>query len=130
MLLSKIRVLVADDHQAVLNAVQRHLSEEFELVGAAANGQEALEAVQQLYPDVLVTDISMPVLNGFEVASTLQANKSRAKIIFLSLNSASEFHRAAFAVGASGYVSKTRLATDLTLAIRVVWSGSTFISPQ
>jgi DNA-binding NarL/FixJ family response regulator len=130
MLLSKIRVLVADDHQAVLNAVQRHLSEEFELVGAAANGQEALEAVHQLDPDVLVTDVSMPVLNGFEVASTLQANKSRAKIIFLSLNSASEFHRAAFAVGASGYVSKTRLATDLTLAIRVVWSGSTFISPQ
>jgi DNA-binding NarL/FixJ family response regulator len=130
MLLSKIRVLVADDHQAVLNAVQRHLSEEFELVGAAANGQEALEAVQQLDPDVLVTDISMPVLNGFEVASTLQANKSRAKIIFLSLHSASEFHRAAFAIGASGYVSKTRLATDLTVAIRVVWSGSTFISPQ
>jgi len=130
MLLSKIRVLVADDHQAVLNAVQDHLSEEFELVGAAANGQEALEAVQQLDPDVLVTDISMPVFNGFEVASTLQANKSRAKIIFLSSHSASEFHRAAFAVGASGYVSKTRLATDLTLAIRVVWSGSTFISPQ
>jgi DNA-binding NarL/FixJ family response regulator len=128
--LSKIRVLIGDDHPAVLDEVRRYLSQEFEVVGAVSNGQEAFEGVQQFDPDVLVTDISMPVLNGFQAAANLQACQSRAKIIFLSMHAGVEFHRAAFAVGASGFVSKSRLAVDLALAIREVYSGHTFISPQ
>jgi len=87
------------------------------------NGAQAVNAVLTLDPDVLVTDISMPVLGGLEAASQLQRAGCRAKVIFLTANNGQEFIDAAFSAGASGYVNKTRLSTDLIPAIQQAMSG-------
>jgi DNA-binding NarL/FixJ family response regulator len=125
----KIRVLLADDHQAMLARVRRELGEEFEIVGAVRDGQAAVEAVLLFDPDVIVTDISMPGMDGLQVASVLKANQCRARVVFLSIHEDPDFFDAAFAAGASGYVTKARLSTDLIRAIRQVLQGHKFVSP-
>ncbi len=77
--MSKIRVVLADDHQAMLARVREELGEHFEVVAAVSNGAEALKAIAAFDPDVLVADISMPVLDGLQTATSLRANKNRAK---------------------------------------------------
>jgi DNA-binding NarL/FixJ family response regulator len=128
MHVSKVRVLVADDHQAILTRVRRELGEEFEIVGTAETGQEAVDAVSRFDPDVLVMDISMPGLNGLEAASHLRGSCCRTKIIFLTIHDDPDFIAAAFSAGASGYVTKNRLSLDLVLAIREALLGKTFTS--
>ena len=126
--MSKARVLLADDHQAMLAKVRRELGDEFEIVATVENGEEAVEAVGRLDPDVLVIDISMPVLNGLEAASRLHAKSCRTKIVFLTIHADSDYIAAALSSGASGYVIKNRLSTDLVPAIREVLQGHTFVS--
>lgn len=126
--MAKIRVVLADDYAAVLARTRMTLEGEFDIVGTAANGSEAVSAVRSLDPDVLVIDISMPVLNGLQAASSLRDSRCRAKIIFLTIHEDSDFVRAAFAAGASGYVTKSRLSTDLALAIREAVQGHTYVS--
>lgn len=126
--MTKIRVLLADDHQAILARVRRELGEEFEIVGSAGNGQDAVDAVSSLDPDVLVIDISMPVLNGLDAALRLRATHCRAKVVFLTIHDDLDFIAAALSAGASGYVLKNRLSTDLVPAIRAALLGHTFIS--
>ena len=129
--LSKIRVVLADDHQQMIAIVSQTLGEEFEVVGTVENGKQAVNAVLTLNPDVLVIDISMPVLNGLRAAEQLQTVDSRAKIIFLTVYEGADFVDAAFSAGASGYVTKGRLSTDLIPAIHAAMLGRTFISaPQ
>ena len=129
--LSKIRVGLADDHQQMIAIVSQTLGEEFEVVGTVENGKQAVNAVLTLNPDVLVIDISMPVLNGLRAAEQLQTVDSRAKIIFLTVYEGAGFVDAAFSAGASGYVTKGRLSTDLIPAIHAAMLGRTFISaPQ
>jgi len=125
-----VRVLLADDHGDFLRKVQAELSPEFEIADTAANGEDAIEAVHRLDPDVLVIDISMPVLDGLQAASRLRDARCRTKIVFLTIHEQSDFVSAAFAAGASGYVSKRHLGTDLVAAIREVLQGHTFISPS
>lgn len=127
--MAKVRVLLADDHVAILARIRRGLGEEFEIVDAVKNGQEAVEAVIRLDPDVLVTDISMPVLDGFQAASRIRAAGSRTKVIFLTVHEDTDFVSAAFAAGASGYVTKSRLSTDLAPAINDALQGRSFVSP-
>ena len=97
--------------------VRQTLAEEFEVVGAVEDGKQAVNAVLTLNPDALVIDISMPVLNGLQAAKHLQTADCRAKIIFLTIYESRDFLEAAFSAGASGYVNKTRLSTDLIPAI-------------
>jgi DNA-binding NarL/FixJ family response regulator len=125
-----VRVLLADDHRDFLRKVQGELSTEFEIVDTAANGEDAIEAVRRLDPDVLVIDISMPILDGLQAASRLRDARCRTKIVFLTIHEQSDFISAAFAAGASGYVSKRHLGTDLVAAIHEVLQGHTFISPS
>jgi DNA-binding NarL/FixJ family response regulator len=119
---------VADDHKDMRDRVVRVLENDFDLLDAVADGQALLEAAGQLKPDLCLLDVSMPVVNGFEAASRLRKSGSRAKIVFLSIHEDVDFVRAAFAVGASGYVLKRRLASDLLEAIRVALAGGTFSS--
>ncbi len=126
---AKVRVLLADDHVAILARVQRQLGEEFEIVGTVKNGQEAVEAVLRLDPDVLVIDVSMPVLDGFRAASRIRDAGGRTKVIFLTVHEDADFVSAAFSAGASGYVTKSRLATDLVPAINDALLGRSFVSP-
>jgi DNA-binding NarL/FixJ family response regulator len=124
----KIRVVLADDHQAVVAKVRSVLCEEVEVVDEVADGSEAIDAVSRLDPDVLVIDISMPVLDGLQAAARLQKANCRAKIIFLTIHEDQDYVAAALHVGASGYVTKSRLAIDLNPAIRAALQGRTFVS--
>lgn len=128
--MAAIRILLADDSEALQAELCGELGKEFEIVGAVANGKDAVEAVLRLDPDVLVLDITMPLLNGIQACSRLHDTHSRTKILFLSIHEQSEYVSAAFSAGASGYVSKRRLASDLASAIREVTEGNIFLSPS
>ena len=127
--MSRIRVLLADDHERVLEYVREFLSTEFEIVAAVTDGKTALDAAAHLRPDVVVLDISMPVLTGLQVARLLQDVDSRVKIVFLTVDKDPDTCRAAIETGAVGYVLKARLVTDLIPAIKLATEGGRFISP-
>jgi DNA-binding NarL/FixJ family response regulator len=126
----RARVLLADDHQDFLAATARFLEPEFEVVEAVGNGRALVEGAPRLDPDLLVVDIAMPVLNGIEAARQLTAAGSRAKIVFLTVHDDEDYVRAARAVGALGYVLKSRLASDLAPALREALEGRAFVSPS
>jgi DNA-binding NarL/FixJ family response regulator len=127
---AKISVLLADDSETILEELHGELGSQFKIVGAVANGQDAVNAVTRLDPDVLVLDISMPIFSGIQVASCLRERHPRTKILFLSIHEQSEYISAAFSAGASGYVTKRRLVKDLAVAIREVVQGHLFLSPS
>ena len=120
-------VLVADDHPQVLEAVSTLLEADFRLVGATTDGQRALESSYRLDPDLVVLDITMPGLNGFQVARELKRTGARAKIVFLSMHAANDYVATAIASGAHGYVLKTRMQPDLKSALRHVLAGRLFM---
>ena len=123
-----IRVLLADDQPNVLETACSLLSDEFEIVAAVGNGQEAVDAVQRFVPDILVLDITMPILNGFEVARRLATAGSTTRIVMLTVYEDNAFVSAAFSAGARGYVPKRTMSVDLIPAIRAAAEGRTFIS--
>lgn len=102
----------------------------FHVVGAAHNGREMVAEALRLRPDVIVADISMPGLSGIEAAHQLRERGSTAKLVFLTIHLEDEFLDACLAEGASGYVVKAHLKTDLIPAINAALSGHQFISPS
>lgn len=124
----RIRIVLADDFEPLIETVRRLLADEFEIVGSVNNGQAAIEAVGRLDPDLLVLDIGMPNLDGFEVVARLNPSSCRTKMILLTSFSDPEFISTALARGVGGYVFKNRLVTDLPPAIREVMHGHTFVS--
>ena len=126
--MTRIRVLLADDHQIVLDRVRRILATDFDVVGAVNNGRDAVAEAERLDPDVLVIDISMPILDGLQAADRLRAKNRRAKIIFLTVHKDRDFVAAALSAGASGYVTKADVTTDLIPAIREALVGRIYIS--
>jgi DNA-binding NarL/FixJ family response regulator len=124
-----VRVLLADDHAGVLAYVCERLGKAFEVIGSVEDGKQAVDAVLRLDPDVVVLDISMPVLNGFQVTALLREARCRTKIVILTIFEDSKYISAAFSSGANAYVSKRYLAADLEAAINAVLRGSRFISP-
>ena len=127
--MNRARVLLADDHRAVCESVASLLESDFDVVGSVPNGQELLIEAERLHPDVVVTDISMPVLDGIEAARQLSVSQPDAKVVFLTVHDGAEFVRACLAAGAIGYVVKSRLTTDLIPAIHEILAGHQFISP-
>lgn len=128
--MATIRVLLADDNRAMLADLQDELRKEFSIAGAVDNGEEAIREVLRLDPDVLVLDITMPGLSGIQVAARLHDSRVRTKVLFLTIHEQAEYISAAFAAGASGYVTKRRLGADLAPAIRQVFQGQVFLSPS
>ncbi len=122
-------MLLADDHDAILERVARLLETECDVVGTATDGQQALEAAQDLKPDVLVLDISMPVMNGIEAAHRLKDVGVEARVVFLTVHDDPDFAREALEAGALGYVIKPRIASDLLIAIKEAHAGRSFVSP-
>jgi DNA-binding NarL/FixJ family response regulator len=122
------RILLADDHPEFLGVVARHLQPHFDVVRAVGNGQAMLDEAARLDPDVVVLDISMPVLNGIEAARKLRATGSRAKIVFLTVHADQDYVRAAIGAGAVGYVLKSELASDLLTCLRHA-EAAPFVSP-
>jgi DNA-binding NarL/FixJ family response regulator len=128
--MSGLRILLADDNSEILATIREELAEEFEIIGTVSNGQDAVEAALRFDPDVVVLDIAMPILDGIQVSSRIHERNERTKILFLTIQEHNEYVSAAFAAGASGYVTKRRLLTDLGYAIREVAEGRTFLSPS
>jgi DNA-binding NarL/FixJ family response regulator len=124
---SKIRVLLADDNETVLARVRMVLGEKFDVVGAVSNGLDAVAEVQRLDPDVLLIDISMPILDGLQAVSRLRCHP-QTKVVFLTVHEDQDFVDAAFAVGASGYVAKADVTTDIVSAISEVLKGLKYLS--
>jgi DNA-binding NarL/FixJ family response regulator len=125
-----IRVLLVDDNGEMLTDLRDELSAEFEIAGTAENGEQAVREVFRLEPDIVVLDITMPVMNGLQVASLLREKRPATKILFLTIHEEPEYVSAAFSAGACGYVTKRRLASDLRAAIREVYDGRNFLSPS
>lgn len=126
----KKRILLADDHQIVLDGLRSLLAGEFDLCGTAANGRELLERAPALAPDVIVADISMPLLNGIDAVRQLREAGVGAKVVFLTMHPDVTYLTRALEAGASGYVLKHAASDELVTAIQTVLRGGTFISPQ
>lgn len=125
--MGRIRVLLADDHETILARVREVLGEEFDIVGAVHTGRDAISEVNRLDPDVLVIDISMPILDGLQAVSQLRSNP-RTKVVFLTVHKDQDFVDAAFSAGALGYVVKSDVTTDLIPAIREALEGRRYTS--
>jgi DNA-binding NarL/FixJ family response regulator len=123
------RVLVADDHQVMLDTLVRLLSRDFDVVATASDGLAAVTQAEHLEPDLLVLDIAMPGLNGIAAAARLKSLGSTAKVVFVTNMRGRDFVDKSLALGAVGFVVKDRLVADLFPAIRSVLSGVAFVSP-
>jgi DNA-binding NarL/FixJ family response regulator len=126
--LVKVRILLADDHLDSLETIERHLKPEFEVVGKVLDGHRLLEEAMRLKPDVIVSDISMPLLNGIEAADQLKESGCQSRIVFLTVHSDPDFVRVCLAAGALGYVVKSRMMTELVPAIHEALAGHIFTS--
>jgi len=126
--LSRPRVLLADDHVALLEAERTLLSPYFEVVETVVDGAALVSAAGRLLPDVIVTDISMPILNGIDAVHRLQASGSTSKIVFLTVRREKEFVEACMQAGALGYVQKVNMKHHLVPAIKAALVGQYYIS--
>src|SRR5271163_3467126 len=127
-IVNKVRVVLADDHPEMVSIVRSTLGDDFEIVAAVEDGRRALEAVLSLDPDVLITDISMPVMDGLQLAGQVKKSHCRTKVIVLTMHQDSYFVAAAMSLGVSGYVTKTLMSSDLVFAIQDALKGNVFIS--
>ena len=127
--MKRTRLLIADDHVMFAQGLESLLRDEFDLLGTARNGEELVEATLRLQPDVILVDISMPVLNGFDAVRSIKTNGSDAKIIFLTMHDDATLLAEAFRCGASGYILKQAAGEELVNAIREVAHGNNYVSP-
>jgi DNA-binding NarL/FixJ family response regulator len=125
----KTRVLLGDDHGFILDGIRAVLQAQYEVVGQAQDGRALVDAAERLKPDVVVLDISMPLLNGFEAAHQIKKSRPQVKLIFLSQHLNPAYLRQALKVGASGYVLKSGATGELQQAISEVLRGRIYITP-
>ena len=126
----RARLLVADDHMVVVEGISKLLLPSYEIVGTARDGRELIEAAQRLKPDVILLDISMPLMNGIEAARRLRRLLPATKIVILSMHSEPEYVREALRVGASGYVLKSSASSEVIKAVEEVLLGRYYVTPQ
>ncbi len=127
--MKRARVLLGDDHAIIREGVRRILEPHFDVVGGVSDGRALLAAVQELHPDVVVADISMPLLNGIEASRQLQKTASPPKIIFLTMHPDATYATEAFRAGASGYVLKSSAAEELVTSIQEALRGRVYVTP-
>jgi DNA-binding NarL/FixJ family response regulator len=125
----KPRILLADDHALVLEGFRRILESEYHLVGSVEDGRALLEATKALQPDIVILDISMPLLNGIDAAPQIRKLCPHAKLIFVTMHADTDYVRSAFEAGASAYVLKRSAVDELEQAIRAVMAGHSYITP-
>jgi len=121
------RVLLADDHSAFLESVSRLLASAFDIVALAGDGRQALDLARHLRPDVVVLDVAMPELDGFQTLELLRRDDPEARRVFLTMHREDEFVSAAINAGAHGYVLKSRTPLDLISAIEHALAGRLFV---
>ena len=127
---SRPRVLLADDHRLVAEALKSLLAPDFDLVGVVEDGRELVRKAGELRPDVIVADIGMPQLNGIDALIRLRKDGNQVPVVFLTMHRDASFARRALDAGAAGFVLKHSASTELTTAIRAALSGRTYLTPQ
>jgi two-component system, NarL family, response regulator DegU len=126
-----IRLLIADDHRMLREGLRRSMVDEgFEVVGEASNGKEAVELAEELRPDVVLMDVSMPELDGVEAVSRLSQIAPEVRVVMLTMHSDAEVVTAAIRAGAGGYLVKDCSTDEIAAAVRMAADGDTALSPQ
>jgi DNA-binding NarL/FixJ family response regulator len=125
----RARVLLADDHALVSAGISKLLENDFDLIGTVADGRALVAAVRERHPDVILLDISMPVLNGLEAARQIRKDSPTAKLIFVTVHSDTPYVIEAFRAGASGYVLKRSAAAELLTAVHQVLDNNVYLTP-
>ena len=124
------RVLLADDHRIVAEGLRSLLEEEFELSGIVEDGRAMVKAARELRPDVIVADISMPLLNGIDALAQLRQHDPAVRVVFLTMHRDVAYARRAIEAGAAGFVLKHSASAELVLAVRAALQGRTFVTPD
>ena len=127
--MKRIRVLMADDHTLLVEAIKGLLEPEFEVAGVFSDGRALLDAVRELTPDLAIMDISMPMLNGLDAGRRLKQLHPAVKLIYLTMNDDPDLAAEAFRFGASGYLLKTGSSSELLVAIREALRGRCYVTP-
>jgi len=125
----KTRILLGDDHALILDGIRAVLQVQYDVVGQAQDGRALVAAVDKLKPEIVILDISMPLLNGFESAKQIKKLRPNTKLIFLSQHLNPAYLRQALRLGASGYVLKSGATEELQQAIHAVLRGETYVTP-
>ena len=123
------RILLADDHRIVSEGLRSLLEPEFELIGIVEDGRALLDAAEKLRPDVIVVDISMPLLNGIEAVRQIKKKNKDVKVIFLTMHPDVTYAVSALEAGALGYVLKHSAPSELTTAVRSALKGKIYVTP-
>jgi len=126
----KPRLILADDHTIIVEAFRKLLEPEYEIAATVSDGRALLETTLQIKPDVIVVDIGMPLMNGFEAGMRLRELMPTTKVIFLTMNEDPDLAVEAMRCGASGYLLKSSAASELTHAIHRALKGQTYVTPQ
>lgn len=127
--MKRTRVILADDHIMLLDAIKNLLEPEFEVVGTFHDGHALVDGAAALAPDVIVLDIGMPKMNGLSAGQRLKQTLPKVKLVFLTMNLDPDLAAEAFRLGASGYVVKNAAASELVHGIREVLRGRSYITP-
>lgn len=127
--MKRARVLMADDHSLILAGLKNLVEAEHDVVATVEDGRALLEAAPRLKPDVILLDISMPLLNGLDAARQLTKLVPESKLIFVTMHASPTYAKQAFQAGASGYLLKRSAASELSLAIRSVLQGQHYLTP-
>jgi DNA-binding NarL/FixJ family response regulator len=129
-MIAKPKILLADDHSLFCDLIAGVLREEFDVVGAVANGQALIKAVESANPDVVVLDISMPLLNGIDAAKRIHVLAPATRIVFLTMNDDPTIAAQAMKAGGSAFLLKTSALSELAQAIRAALRGHRYITPS
>src|SRR5262245_29025155 len=127
--MSRPRVLLGDDHTLVLDGYRKLLEDQCEIVGVAEDGRTLLRMAQDLDPDIITLDISMPQLNGVDAAKKLKKLLPRTKLIFVTMHADPAYVNEAFKAGASGYLLKRSAGSELRQAVQSVMEGQCYVTP-
>ena len=127
--MTRPRVLLADDHRIVAEGLKSILAAEFDLVGVVEDGRAMIEAARTSHPDIIVADITMPLLNGIDALVALRKENLDLPVVFLTMHRDVAYARRALEAGAAGYVLKHAAPEELAQAIRAALNGGTFVSP-
>lgn len=127
--MKRLRLILADDHSLVLAGFCKLLEDDFDIVTIAEDGRTLVAAAHEFHPDVILLDISMPLLNGVDAARRIRIESPSTKIIFITMHSNPEYVREALCAGASGYLLKRSAASELVAAIHAVSAGGQYITP-
>jgi len=127
--MKRTRIVLADDHVLVLDAIKRMLEPEFEVLGTFVDGRALLAAAPELNPDMIVLDIHMPLMNGLCAGQRLKELMPRVKLIYLTMSLDQDLAAEAFRMGASGYVLKSSATSELSYAIHEASRGRSYITP-